>query len=255
MKVVIDPGHGGSKKIDGSSANNATGPGGTLEKNVTLALGLLLRDKLQALGETVLMTRSSDVNLGLAKRAGVAKVAAAEVFVSIHLNGWSTPAVQGTETYAHTQAGPASRALAECVQKALLKATGLKNRGVKREALGVINPASHHASTAAVLTEISFLTDPAEEQRLATPAYRDAVATALAAGIRDYKARFLPSSQGVPEAVAVELEDGCHACRHSEAAQAAVQPRGNQTARKSAAPAGKPAAGDGAAKKVLRRRG
>ena len=44
--VVIDPGHGGTLEVGGSSANNATSPSGVLEKNMTLRMGLLVRDAI-----------------------------------------------------------------------------------------------------------------------------------------------------------------------------------------------------------------
>jgi N-acetylmuramoyl-L-alanine amidase len=71
--VVLDPGHGGTENIGGSSPNNATGPCGLLEKTVTLAVALATRDALQAEGAKVLLTRDHDVNLSLSARAAVAK--------------------------------------------------------------------------------------------------------------------------------------------------------------------------------------
>ncbi|MFO1435660.1 MAG: N-acetylmuramoyl-L-alanine amidase [Gammaproteobacteria bacterium] len=111
--VVLDPGHGGTEKVGGSSPNNATGPCGLQEKTVTLAVALAARDALQGEGVTVLLTRDRDVNLGLAARATVAKRAQAAAFVSIHFNGWTDPTVQGTEVYHDTHATPASRTLAK----------------------------------------------------------------------------------------------------------------------------------------------
>src|ERR1700677_4656819 len=37
--IVIDPGHGGARDVDESSANNATSPSGVKEKDLTLAVG------------------------------------------------------------------------------------------------------------------------------------------------------------------------------------------------------------------------
>src|SRR5262245_38308877 len=100
--VVLDPGHGGSTKIGGSSPNNAVGPTGTLEKWLTLDLARRVRGVLRAAGIETQLTRDEDRNLGLQERAGVAKAAGADAFVSIHLNGFNQTA-QGTETYHHLQ--------------------------------------------------------------------------------------------------------------------------------------------------------
>jgi N-acetylmuramoyl-L-alanine amidase len=110
--VVIDPGHGGAAKVGKSSANNATGPGGTKEKTLTLDLGLRLFDALQGHGHEVVLTRDADVNLDLKDRAAVAAHRNAAAFVSLHFNGNANPAVQGTETWVHSAAGADSVLLA-----------------------------------------------------------------------------------------------------------------------------------------------
>lgn len=179
--VVLDPGHGGTKVVGGSSPNNAKGPGGTLEKTVTLKVARAARSALAAAGMNVLLTRDSDVNLGLADRAAVAKKAKAEVFVSIHFNGFNNKA-QGTETWVWPEASSASRALAKKMQARLLQATGLKDRGIlDYKSLGVLDPSSHAAVTAVVLVEISFMDVAAEEKRLADQAYIDSIGEAIAA--------------------------------------------------------------------------
>ena len=77
--IVIDPGHGGSLEAGGSSANNATSASGVLEKNITLRMAFLVREQLAIISAadghhlTVILTRESDVNLGLAARAKIAR--------------------------------------------------------------------------------------------------------------------------------------------------------------------------------------
>lgn len=75
--VVIDPGHGG---ID-----NGTQSGGESEKNLVLAFGLALRDKLEKAGKyRVVMTRDDDTFIPLSDRTKVARNLKAALFVSIH---------------------------------------------------------------------------------------------------------------------------------------------------------------------------
>src|ERR1044071_419614 len=102
-RIVIDPGHGGSQTIpNDSSWNNAVGPNGTLEKTLTLDVGLLVHQLLKTAGHDVHLTRASDVHLSLSKRAKVAKDISANAFVSIHFNGSTGHNAQGTETLVHT---------------------------------------------------------------------------------------------------------------------------------------------------------
>jgi len=182
--VVVDPGHGGTTTIGGSSPNNATGPTGLLEKNLTLDVSMRVAAK--AVDLKVVLTRSTDTNLGLADRAGVAKSTKADAFVSVHFNGWPSQDVQGTETYLHEKGSKASLALAKAVQANVLGATGLSDRGVKRAAFAVLNPDYHDAATAACLVEISFLTQASEETRLKDPTYLDALAESILAGMNQF---------------------------------------------------------------------
>ena len=118
MKVVIDPGHGGTEEVGGSSPNNATGPTGLLEKTVTLDVARRIKSAANDLD--IVLTRSTDTNLGLAARAKVAKDLKAPVFVSVHFNGWPTQEVQGTETYVHASGSADSLGLARTVQAKVL---------------------------------------------------------------------------------------------------------------------------------------
>jgi N-acetylmuramoyl-L-alanine amidase len=214
--IVIDPGHGGASNIGGSDANHAVGPSGLLEKTITLDIAKRVKAALEEAGHTIVMTRSDDSNLSLAKRAGTAKAIKAPVFVSIHFNGFNGKA-QGTETFCHLDHLTKSAALCVAVQAEAVKATGLNDRnagypgGVKTLALGVLNPNSHHSNTACVLVEVSFMDVPTEDARLQTAAYKDRVAAGIAKGIRTYLAS-VPGA-GVESVVPArrEMQDGFQA--------------------------------------------
>lgn len=181
--VVIDPGHGGTQNLGGSSWNNATGPGGTREKAVTLKVGLATKAAFAGTGIQVVLTRETDVNVGISNRAKVARDLGADAFVSIHFNAaqaTSAPA-QGTETWIGLNPRPQSRKLAQQVQTAVQAATGYNDRGVKVGAVsGVINNSRHHSKTAHCLVEISFLDrQPQEEARLAQADYINRLGAAI----------------------------------------------------------------------------
>jgi N-acetylmuramoyl-L-alanine amidase len=75
--IVIDPGHGG---YDSGAEKN-----GTVEKDVVLAFGKSLRDKLTATGHyRVLMTRESDVFVTLDERRAFAEKHQAALFIAVH---------------------------------------------------------------------------------------------------------------------------------------------------------------------------
>ncbi len=91
--VVIDPGHGG---IDGG----AEGRLGTREKDITLAFGLAIRDALKDVPQvTVIMTRQTDVFVGLHERVKIARQNNAELFLSVHGDSIKLPEVRGATLY------------------------------------------------------------------------------------------------------------------------------------------------------------
>jgi N-acetylmuramoyl-L-alanine amidase len=91
--IVLDPGHGGTE-------TGAIGPGGTAEKDLTLALARALADQLAArLGVRVVLTRNGDENLALETRPAIANQNKGDLFISLHLNSSRGSAAQGAETY------------------------------------------------------------------------------------------------------------------------------------------------------------
>ncbi len=95
--VLIDPGHGGSKA-------GAVGPNGEMEKDVALALSLLVKQQLvKQLGARVKLTREKDDPVSLSNRVNQANALQPDVFVSIHLNSMPTKKLrhesEGIETY------------------------------------------------------------------------------------------------------------------------------------------------------------
>ena len=215
--IVLDPGHGGTAKLPGSSPNNATSVSGVAEKILTLDFGFALRDALVAQaarageGIRVALTREGDVNLAGAARAGLAGTLGARAFLSLHFNGAGDPAVRGCETFyraaehGNVNAAP-DIAFARAVQSGLM--AGLraidptaKDRGVKPDTqsgpggLGVLNDralgnAARARPAAAALAEMEFITHPGVDRLIVSgqdaAANRRAVAAPLAEAIRGY---------------------------------------------------------------------
>jgi N-acetylmuramoyl-L-alanine amidase len=91
--VVLDPGHGGDE-------NGARGPGGTLEKNVTLGIAGRLKALIETrLGLRVFLTREDDRTMSLDERTAFANNQQADAFISIHANASVRPTMQGAEVY------------------------------------------------------------------------------------------------------------------------------------------------------------
>lgn len=178
--VVIDPGHGGNFDIGGSSKNNAVSPSGVLEKNMTLRFAFLVRDALKEAAQLgghdikIFMTRETDTNLALSARAAVGKTKKADVFLSIHFNGFDGK-TRGTEALVSPKAinsnHAADKALAVRVRDAAFNAikahdTNAKKRDVVDKKLGVLNQVHLGTKARGCLVEIEFIDVPAVDKLL-----------------------------------------------------------------------------------------
>lgn len=174
--IVIDPGHGGQWEVEGSSANNAVTPSGVLEKNLTLRIAFLVREELALIAAAeghnlnIVLTRETDVNLGLAKRARVARDNQADLFLSIHCNASDGHTARGTETLI----SPANRgntnhaadkAFAQLIQTAVFNAIKALDpnplprdrRGVKDQPLGALRRSNLGPKPRACMVELEFI--------------------------------------------------------------------------------------------------
>jgi len=101
LLVLIDPGHGGE---DPGAVGKRT-----YEKHVVLAIAKRLKTRLDARpGLRAELTRSGDYYIPLRKRTRVARDRRADLFVSIHADGFKDPRARGASVYALSQRGASS---------------------------------------------------------------------------------------------------------------------------------------------------
>ena len=170
---------------------------GTPEGELTLAVGLKLRDALEARGVRVVMTRTSqNVDLSNVERAQLANQAGADLFIRIHADGSGDDSARGVhvlypssiEGWTDDIAAPSRRA-AELALAALVAATGALDRGLDaRQDMTGFN----WSDVPVVLPEIGFMTNRDEDRLLSDSAYQDKIAQALA----DAALRFLQERAG-----------------------------------------------------------
>lgn len=215
-RIVVDPGHGGHDP-------GAVGAHGTQEKDVVLAVGLKLAEKIrEELGIDVVMTRSTDVFIPLEERTAIANKVNADLFVSVHANASLNRGASGIETYylnlAKTEKAAQLAArengtslekvsllqailfdlmanykindsahLAEEVQKALYRKVQGSYPGTKN--LGVKQGPFYvlvGATMPSILVEIAFISHETEEARLKSPEFQERSAEGILEGIRGY---------------------------------------------------------------------
>lgn len=108
--VVIDPGHGG---VDPGAA----GPEGASEKDIVLAFAKRLKEKIEAGGRRVVMTRGDDSFVSLPNRVKIARETSAALMISIHADALSdTHGVRGATVYTLSQTA-SDRAAARLAEK------------------------------------------------------------------------------------------------------------------------------------------
>lgn len=180
ITILLDPGHGG--KDPGSLSRT----GKACEKVLVLTLSQRIAQKLQAQGISVRWTRTDDRFVDLKDR--IQALSGITFFVSVHLNSFPSPAISGYEaiyqSLPHHEDGlrKRSKALAEAILKELQsKIPQGKSRGLKQNdrRLYVLK----NASVPAVLLELGFISNPAEEALLHTSHYQELLASAVAEGI------------------------------------------------------------------------
>ncbi len=109
--VVLDPGHGGDDP-------GATGPKGTMEKDIVLALAQRLGKSLDATGEVrAFLTRRGDYFVPLQDRVKIAQEYGADLFISLHANGNRSRQIRGTSLYCLSLKGASDTATQLLAQK------------------------------------------------------------------------------------------------------------------------------------------
>ena len=102
--IALDPGHGGEDP-------GAIGPSGLREKDVVLAIAMLLRDRINANSSMrAMLTRDADFFVPLHERVKKARRVQADLFVSIHADAFLTPEARGASVFALSQSGATSSA-------------------------------------------------------------------------------------------------------------------------------------------------
>jgi N-acetylmuramoyl-L-alanine amidase len=215
-RVVLDPGHGGKDP-------GAIGIGGLREKDIVLNVAKKVARKIATrMGIEVVLTRKSDIFIPLEERTAIANTKGGDLFISIHANAAPSAQAQGIETYYLDLAGTEaerglaavenasstrqisdlqnilsslmqnskkdeSARLAGTIQDRLVAGLGrqypqIQDHGVKTAPFIVLIG----AQMPSILTEIAFISNPLEAQRLQNDQYLEDLADHITDGVASY---------------------------------------------------------------------
>jgi len=170
IRIALDPGH---------PPAGATGPTGTYEGNVVLAVARAAAPLFERAGAEVVLLRTDTLPLALAERPRAAEAADADLLISIHANAFPdgvNPFVNsGTSVYYYH---PRAVQFARLVDRALVRHLGFRDLGIGRGDLALARP----TWMPAILTEGLFMMLPDQESLLISPAGQRRYAEGLVAG-------------------------------------------------------------------------
>ena len=189
--VIIDPGHGG---FDGG----AGAADGTLEKDINLLISKKVRDLLYSSGFNVVMTRTEDTGTeddssaslssrkrsDLKNRLNLMQNDGDTIYVSIHLNKFTTSAASGMQVF-YTPNFSEAKLLGECIQKTVI--TYLQPDNHRTIKMG--NDSAFllkNAKVPAVIVECGFLSNASDLKKLKDQTYQSSLAFLISAGIMEY---------------------------------------------------------------------
>lgn len=185
--VVLDAGHGGSD----SGKISVTG---ALEKDLNLLIVQKLKEMLTAADYEVILTREDEKGLysesdrnhkiaDMKKRCEIINGSAADIVVSVHLNSFTDPKVNGAQVfyYKHSAQG---KILAGCIQESFRNVLNSDNKRVEN-----YNDSYYmllNTTPPTVIAECGFLSNAEEAALIDTEEYREKIASALFEGIENY---------------------------------------------------------------------
>ena len=194
--IFLDPGHGG--RDSGAYYYNVA------EKDLNMQVYRKLRKKLEELGYKVLTSRDIDIDVDfITERSRMVNKTNSDIFISIHFNatGSAYSKSSGIQTYSysdepdypskinpywhnHPDRMSESKRLAAAIHSSLLAETGAKDAGLLESSFAVLR----ETAKPAVLLELGYMDNFAENQQIRDSHYQDKLVTGIVKGIQKYYA-------------------------------------------------------------------
>ncbi|MED3393935.1 N-acetylmuramoyl-L-alanine amidase [Bacillus wiedmannii] len=203
--VVIDPGHQQKANLN----LEPIGPGATTQKYkvtdgttgvvtkkreavLVLEMASVLKEKLEAKGIQVLMTRTSqDVDISNKERATFANDHKADLFLRLHADGSENPNQSGFAVLTPAEGSPYTKdiyaeslQISQTIVNKMRENHQVKVNGIKfRDDLSGFN----WAKVPGVLLELGFMSNPEEDKKLSDPQYVNSLLQSVTDSVEEYR--------------------------------------------------------------------
>ena len=182
VRIVLDPGHSPKRVVP---YDGAVGPSGLLEYEVNYKIAKKLKEKLEALGAKVFMSKEETENMPLARRQEKVLSEQAHLFISLHNNALpdSINPMARPRGFAFYYYYPHSYTFAEAIERSFVRNIALPDDGIIQRDFSVTRSSPQ---VPAILIEHAYMLLPEQEDLLSQDSFIDKLAKATSQGVVEY---------------------------------------------------------------------
>ena len=182
VRIVLDPGHS-PKRV--APYDGAVGPSGLLEYEVNYKIAQKTKEKLEALGAVVFMSKEEGENMPLARRQEKVLSEQAHLFISLHNNALpdNIDPLARPRGFTFYYYYPHSYTFAEAIERSFVKNIALPDDGILQRDFSVTRSSPQ---VPAILIEHAYMLLPEQEELLSQDSFIDKLATATSQGVANY---------------------------------------------------------------------
>ena len=182
VRIVLDPGHS-PKRV--APYDGAVGPSGLLEYEINYKIAKKLKEKLEALGAIVFMSKEEGENMPLARRQEKVMSEKAHLFISLHNNALpdNVDPLSKPRGFSFFYYYPHSYTFAEAIERSFVRNIALPDDGILRRDFSVTRSSPQ---VPAILIEHAYMLLPEQEDLLMQDSFVDKLAKSTSQGVVDY---------------------------------------------------------------------
>ncbi len=192
VKIVLDPGHSPKRTVP---YDGAVGPSGMLEYEINYKIALKTKEKLEALGATIFMSKEEDEYMPLNRRQEKVLSEQAHLFISLHNNALPDQEnpLSRPRGFSFFYYYPHSYTFAEAIERSFVRHIALPDDGIIQRDFSVTRSSPQ---VPAILIEHVYLILPEQEALLSQDSFVEKLATATAQGVKDYIREIVKKTAG-----------------------------------------------------------